>query len=701
MALPIKCVYAKKMLVVMIGIGIYDEGIMLDLIGASRDYCNVKYTFNYKRGYHVIYNTCDNKIEYISNRIKKNKYIKDNFKLRWTRDEIFDFNKSVLKIIADSKSEFDGLIYLLSCHGDTDNVIYDSTRTKVKVQEILKQFSNSNCAKLRNKPKIAILDFCRGEKRMIKQINTKFHEQKEEISQNDDSKNNDKNKNDSGNKNVSSSNNNNNNHNNNNNNVDNSSSSNSTSDNSKNSYNDNDVYVDGLGDFREIYGTLSGYAATDGGLKGGYLIRSFTKIIGNEKLFNRLSLDEMIMQTKKVMSLLLGTGLEAGTTVIDDVNRLTYSVKLLSNEEENNQTYFKQLQGENETEYKSTQIRPKIANNLASTSIYTLSNPLVVLLCIGKYCKKNQDGIKFSDIRTKSRKDYMNLKYVFNYKLGYSVIYMVGDNSRGFGAAIRHHQKRMDSPKRVKDNFKLEWNENEIEMFNETIKKTIGQYNCNYDGLIYIISCHGGADDIIYDSEGEEYALPYLFEQFNNVNCKKLRNKPKIFVIDTDRREQEIEYFSVGNDDNNDNDSDNDNAKKCIIKEIRQKMDKSENKNSADEDSKDSKEKKESEDDKELWNERYYCEYSDFRLIYSNAEGYKKMDSINSKEEKGSFLIRAFTKVVAHEAECEKSLTDILIQTKDTARILFLKKGKKDVNQAQIIKDTNRMPYFIKLKKRV
>ena len=39
----------------MIGIGNYDDGVELNLIGVPRDYCNVKYTFNYKRGYHIIY----------------------------------------------------------------------------------------------------------------------------------------------------------------------------------------------------------------------------------------------------------------------------------------------------------------------------------------------------------------------------------------------------------------------------------------------------------------------------------------------------------------------------------------------------------------------------------------------------------------------------------------------------------------------
>ena len=41
---------AKKVLVAMIGIGKYNSNVLPNLIGVSRDYCNVKYTFNVKRG---------------------------------------------------------------------------------------------------------------------------------------------------------------------------------------------------------------------------------------------------------------------------------------------------------------------------------------------------------------------------------------------------------------------------------------------------------------------------------------------------------------------------------------------------------------------------------------------------------------------------------------------------------------------------
>ena len=126
-----------------------------------------------------------------------------------------------------------------------------------------------------------------------------------------------------------------------------------------------------------------------------------------------------------------------------------------------------------DSEFESTGIQTEIENSLVSPLIYKLSNPLVALLCIGKYCKENEDGIKFNDITAKSQKDYINSKYCFNYKLGYSIIYMIGDNNNDNNTNLRHLRKGVDSGKKVKDNLKLEWNEEEIEDFNEQIKKSI------------------------------------------------------------------------------------------------------------------------------------------------------------------------------------------------------------------------------------
>ena len=81
----------------------------------------------------------------------------------------------------------------------------------------------------------------------------------------------------------------------------------------------------------------------------------------------------------------------------------------------------------------------------------------------------------------------------------------------------------------------------EIEQFNEYIcEKLLNNDNqYNYDSLIYIISSHGTTGNTIFDSKGEEYILEFAFDVFNNQNCSCLRNKPKIFIIDSSRGEKE------------------------------------------------------------------------------------------------------------------------------------------------------------------
>ena len=70
----------------------------------------------------------------------------------------------------------------------------------------------------------------------------------------------------------------------------------------------------------------------------------------------------------------------------------------------------------------------------------------------------------------------------------------------------------------------------EIETFNENVRNII--VNNEFDSLIYFVSCHGDKDNVIYDSEGDEYQLDCVFYMFNNLYCRQLRNKPKIFVVD-------------------------------------------------------------------------------------------------------------------------------------------------------------------------
>ena len=120
----------------------------------------------------------------------------------------------------------------------------------------------------------------------------------------------------------------------------------------------------------------------------------------------------------------------------------------------------------------------------------------------------------------------------------------------------------------------------------------------------------------------------------------ELRYFPKIFIIDTDRGDKEIKFII----DNNDSDKKEtaENEEDNIV----DNNDKSENENDIKRAGQCTYGKELSAFDEEIWNQRYYCKYEHFHLIYSNAKGYKKVDSMDSKQENGSHLIREFTKVL-------------------------------------------------------
>ena len=63
----------------------------------------------------------------------------------------------------------------------------------------------------------------------------------------------------------------------------------------------------------------------------------------------------------------------------------------------------------------------------------------------------------------------------------------------------------------------------EIDQFCHNIQEEIVN-NKTYDGLIFVISGHGEheVDDIILDSESEEYSLEFIFSKFDNKNCPLL-----------------------------------------------------------------------------------------------------------------------------------------------------------------------------------
>ena len=57
----------------------------------------------------------------------------------------------------------------------------------------------------------------------------------------------------------------------------------------------------------------------------------------------------------------------------------------------------------------------------------------------------------------------------------------------------------------------------------------------NFDAIIFIVMSHGGNGDIIYGVKGRSARVEDLMSEFKAANCPTLRNKPKLFFIQTCR----------------------------------------------------------------------------------------------------------------------------------------------------------------------
>ena len=205
---PVEVCYICNPLVVLLGIGKYDGH--LDLNGVKTDYKNMVHTFHDVWGYSIIYKTSlenenklikpeskpfklsnDNNNNNNSNNNKVNSNINKNinakiknqsckcqqkryYKLEWTCEEIDEYcqhiSNEIEKGITNRKGnkkikDYDGLIFIISCHGESDGVILDSKCEEVSLLNIYGFFQSKECPKIADKPKIFMIDACRGSMR--------------------------------------------------------------------------------------------------------------------------------------------------------------------------------------------------------------------------------------------------------------------------------------------------------------------------------------------------------------------------------------------------------------------------------------------------------------------------------------------------------------------------------------------------------
>ena len=154
---------------------------------------------------------------------------------------------------------------------------------------------------------------------------------------------------------------------------------------------------------------------------------------------------------------------------------------------------------------------------------YKLTNPLVTAVVIGDYSDSSLPSIQTANT------DYKNIINSFKAVYGYCVV--LAQNSKN---SDNYTLVGLDDVSQIQScNFKCKWTGEEIDDFNDTIKKNfIDKDGTQFDSLVYIVSCHGDGKSIIYDSKGEDYTLSCVYYEFDNSRCRHLRNKPKIYLLD-------------------------------------------------------------------------------------------------------------------------------------------------------------------------
>ena len=301
---------------------------------------------------------------------------------------------------------------------------------------------------------------------------------------------------------------------------------------------------------------------------------------------------------------------------------------------------------------------------------YTTMNPLVTAVAIGDYSDSTLPTIQTTN------EDYQNIINVFSGVYGYTVVVAQNcTNNHDYSYTLRQFnsssyklwQMNQNAPKA--HNFKSKWTGDEIQAFNEKIKK---DYNSmQFDSLIYIVSCHGDGKGLIYDSFGEEFSLNFVYYEFNNKNCRNLRNKPKIYLLDTNKIDI-VDHNSGGTDKINLNVGYHEQDEKMSASDIADTKNKQRNSKTI------------------ATCTPTYTKDTHMRKIFCNSG-----QQANQQTTYGSIFIQCFSETAKHSLHA--SLTDILIKTrKCMASKLYLHKNSGDMI---VLSDDSTIPYEIEFGK--
>lgn len=164
----------------------------------------------------------------------------------------------------------------------------------------------------------------------------------------------------------------------------------------------------------------------------------------------------------------------------------------------------------------------KQGNNNYNDAIFTMKNPLVTIIGIhiGKQGKQKKT---FANIK----RDFKNAVFTFNTLLGYSIFYQT--KSFEYEYVPLKHTFNISS-KNAFSKWRKQWTVNEIcEFYHESIEMCVEK---GHDSMINVISCYCDENgNFVYDSQKEKEPVLDILKTF--INCKQLKNKPKLFFIDS------------------------------------------------------------------------------------------------------------------------------------------------------------------------
>ena len=251
---------------------------------------------------------------------------------------------------------------------------------------------------------------------------------------------------------------------------------------------------------------------------------------------------------------------------------------------------------------------------MVTSDDYIINNPLVAVIGIGEYDGlPNLVGIN---------KDYENLIYTFHKMYKHNILYCNNNNK------IKDIKSFDQSGK---SNYKIRWTSDEIDLFLEKAKNKLKTKE--YDAFLLFISSHGDSEGTLYDSDCEEYQVSSILNRFNGENCIEMAFKPKLIFLDACRgsmKSKAVKLSSTGTIEDisvitNDQTLTTDATmveKGGISGIFSQKNKKFKN-------------NKKKPFEQQLRVLKVHKE-GNFRLIYSNIEGYSAIDST-----KGGYLMRA------------------------------------------------------------